>query len=443
MPRNPEVNFYLKPVDAEGKCLIFLNFKYNSNKLHFSFGERIKPADWNKNKQRPKRKDYATLEGGHSLADLLDNLKSVCEKAYITEKRKGIPAPDILRKHLQDFLNHNLNENNPDDKKSFFPLIDRFVSGEIKNKGKDKSPDTLDNYHAVKQHLLAYETKSRIKITFESVTLNFFYSYVAFLKTLKNQKGEPISQNTIAKDIRLLKVFMGEAVDLKLTANLEFKHDKFTISEVATDAVYLSENELAKLYSFDFSDHKKLDQVRDLFIFGCYVGLRFSDYSTIKKENIVNIDGDLFIKVITEKTEELVIIPCNPIVLEIFDKYKSSPNSLPRSLSNQKFNDYIKQCCEKAGLTETGRLSTTPTMPLYQCISSHTARRSFATNLYLDGYPIPEIMKITGHKTEKAFMKYIRVTKLDAAKRLSQHMKKKWEEKRIKVTDPILRVAYL
>ncbi len=116
---------------------------------------------------------------------------------------------------------------------------------------------------------------------------------------------------------------MGEAVDLKLTANLEFKHDKFTISEVATDAVYLSENELAKLYSFDFSNYKKLDQVRDLFIFGCYVELRFSDYSTIKKENIVNIDGDLFIKVITEKTEELVIIPCNPIVLEILINIKA------------------------------------------------------------------------------------------------------------------------
>lgn len=246
---------------------------------------------------------------------------------------------------------------------NFFSLIDRFFSGEIKNKGKDKSPDTLDNYYAVKQHLLAYELKSKTKITFESITLNFFYSYVAFLKTLKNQKGEPISQNTIAKDIRLLKVFMGEAVDLKLTSNLEFKHDKFTISEVATDAVYLSENELARLYDFDFSNQKKLDQVRDLFIFGCYVGLRFSDYSTIKKENIVNIDGDLFIKVITEKTEELVIIPCNPIVLEIFDKYKSNLNSLPKSLSNQKFNDYIKQACEKAGLIETGRLSTSPTMP--------------------------------------------------------------------------------
>jgi integrase len=128
-------------------------------------------------------------------------------------------------------------------------------------------------------------------------------------------------------------------------------------------------------------------------------------------------------------------------VLEIFKKYESSPNSLPKSDSNQKFNDYIKMACKEAGLTETGRLSTSPELPLFECISSHTARRSFATNLYLDGYPVIEIMKITGHKTEKAFMKYIRVTKLDAAKRLSQHMKKRWEEKRFKATETLLKAV--
>ncbi len=434
MPRNPEVNFYLKPTDAEGKALIFLNFKYSGQRLFFSFGERIKPSEWNGKKQRPKRREFTTADGGHSLADLLDNLKRVCETAYIAEKRKGIPAPAALRKHLENFLNQNLNDDDLDDQpKGLFVLIDRFIRGEIKNKGKDKSQNTLDNYHAVKQHLLAYQAKQKVKLTYDGITLDFFYSYVSFLKSLKNQRCEPISQNTIAKDIRLLKVFMAEAVDLKYTTNLEFKHKKFTIEEVETDAVYLTEAEIVQLYQYDFAGHKKLEQVRDLFVFGCMVGLRFSDYSTIKRENIVEMEGDRFIKLITEKTKELVIIPCDSIVLEILDKYRSNHNSLPHAPSNQKFNDYIKEAAEKAGLTEIGRLATNPDWPLHQCISSHTARRSFATNLYLQSYPIPEIMKITGHKTEKAFMKYIRVTKLDAAKRLSQHMKKRWSEKMLRV----------
>ncbi len=173
--------------------------------------------------------------------------------------------------------------------------------------------------------------------------------------------------------------------------------------------------------------------------FGCFTGLRYSDYSTVKPENIIKIEDDetgkedLFIKLVTLKTGEEVIIPCNPIVLEIFEKYKANPNRLPKTISNQKFNQYIKKACEKAGMTATGALIGEPTKPLHECISSHTARRSFATNLYLDGFPTLEIMKITGHKTEKAFMIYIKVSKLDAAKRLSKHMQLRWSEKLLKV----------
>jgi integrase len=433
-----EVNYYLKKQESNGKSLIFLRFFVQGKALTYSFSQSIEPKFWDKKKQRVKNNRITTEDGNHSLNDLLDTLEKVLLKAYKDELKNGIPERAKLKKHLDNFINQNQNDH-ASKEEIFFKLIDRFISGEIKNRGKDKSQNTLDNYHSVRQHLLAfqetqeYKKKYSSKITFDKVTLDFFYSYVAFLKTLKNQKGEPISQNTIAKDIRLLKVFMGEAVDLKLTNNLEFKHDKFNIAEVATDAVYLSEREIEKLYNYDLSDKNKLEPVRDLFVFGCCVGLRFSDYSKIQKENIVKIDDDLFIKLITEKTDELVIIPCSPLVLQIFKRYEGNENRLPKSISNQKFNDYIKEACQLAELNETGRLSTDLSKPLYDCITSHTARRSFATNLYLDGYPVIEIMKITGHKTEKAFMKYIRVTKLDAAKRLSAHLKKRWSEKMLRV----------
>jgi integrase len=382
-------------------------------------------------KQRAKRRDTSTLDGSHSLNDLLDNLQSICQKSYLSEKAKGIPTPEKLRDHLTEFLGQNLNV--VETKNQFFDLIDRFVKGDIKNKGRDKSKNTLNNYNTARQHLLGYETKNKTKLTFESITLDFFYDYVSYLKTLNGRKGKGLSPNTIAKDITVLKVFMSEAVDLRYTTNLEFKHKKFTISEEETDSVYLTEKEILELYKFDFSQNKKLDQVRDLFVFGCFVGLRFSDFSAIKRENIVSIDKDLFIKVITNKTKDLVIIPCNSIVLEILKKYHQNNNSLPKSVSKQKFNEYIKEVCEKAGFNEKGRLSTEPNKSLFECISSHTARRSFATNYYLQGFPTIDLMKITGHKTEKAFMKYIKVTKLDAAKRLNVHMKKRWSEKVLKI----------
>jgi integrase len=218
---------------------------------------------------------------------------------------------------------------------------------------------------------------------------------------------------------------MSEAVDLGYTDNIQFKHKKFISAREETDAAYLTEDEILKLYRHDFSGNKKLEQVRDLFVFGCFVGLRYSDYSDIKPEHIVTIDDEYFIKLYTQKTKELVIIPTNPVVIEIFNKYGHNANKLPKSYSNQKFNEYIKEVCKGAGFTEVGRNADKPQLELYKNVSSHTARRSFATNYYLDGFPVIDLMKITGHRTEKAFLRYIKVSKLKSAIRLSEHNKKK------------------
>jgi integrase len=437
-----EVNFYLKkPAKSTGKSLIYLKFKYNNgNALVYTFGQSIDPANWNLDKQRVKSNRQTIDNGLNLLNGLLDNLVKVTLKAYNNEIKNGVPEPYKIRTYLDQFLAANYNRKTNNTSPDFITLIDRFISGEIKFAGRDKSRNTLANYHSTKRHLIAYQEKFKTKLTFESITLDFFYKYVSFLKTFKGRDGGSFSHNSKAMDIKNIKVFMAEAVDLKYTKNMEFKHRKFSMAEIDVDSVYLSEKEIIDLYNFKI-EQKTLEQVKDLFVFGCFTGLRFSDYSTVEKENIVNIDGDLFIKIIPNKTDDLVIIPCNPIVLDIFKKYSNNYNTLPKALSNQKFNQYIKEVCKLGGLVEQGRLSSNPKVELYKCITSHTARRSFATNLYVDGYPIIEIMKITGHKTEKAFLKYIKVSKLDAAKRLNTYMKKKWEEKRIRASDSILKIA--
>jgi integrase len=428
MPRQPEVHFRLKPVTksgkSKGKASIYLQFVYNGNRLFYSFGQSIKPEDWNPAKERVKKKGTTTADGKFALNDLLDNLKNVCEKTYNTSLKNGIPAPATLAEALNDFINQN---NNDDDQETLFALAERFINGEIKSKGKEKSKGTIQNYRAVVKHLKEFEAKTKYKIKFETINLDFFYKYTTYLKKVLN-----LAVNTIAKDIAIIKVFMGEAVDLGYTSNMQFRHSKFSFSEEETDQVYLTEKELHELYKFQI-ENKKLDQVKDLFIFGAWVGLRFSDFSNIKPENIVQIDGEYFIKTITQKTKELVIIPTNPVIIEIFKKYHQNANKLPKTLSNQKFNDYIKEVCKLAGLTETGRLTSKPHVMLWEVISSHTARRSFATNYYLQGFPTIDLMKITGHKTEKAFLKYIRVSKLDTAKRLNEHIKNNWSRSILRV----------
>lgn len=440
-----EVNFYLKKApkktkeNPNPKSLIFLQYKFKGQRLVYSFGESVDPSSWNPKKQLVKSNKTTTADGRYSLNDLLDNLKRVCEEAYNTEIKNGTPTPATLKKYLVDFVNQQKNKTG--NNITLYKLIDRFIDNEIQYKGKSKQPETLKKYVTVRNHLKEFERIKRYPIDFDTINLEFYHKYVAFLRSnrtvkIKGEKSvisEPLSNNTIAKDIQVIKVFMNEANDLGYTNNIQHRHKKFFTPWEEVENVYLTEMEVERLFKFDLSHSKRLEETRDLFVFGCHVGLRYSDYSNVQPENIIKNSGDLFIKMITKKTNELVYIPCHPIVLEIFEKYKDRPNQLPKKYTIQKFNENLKDACKKAGFNETGRLAANPDLELWECISSHTARRSFATNLYLQGFPTIEIMKITGHKTEKSFLKYIKVSKLDAAKRLSVHMKEMWNKKLLRV----------
>lgn len=304
MPRQPEVHFRLKP-SKEANRLIYLDFAYNKQRLKYSFGQFIYPKDWNENKELVKNKQATTADGKFKLNDLLESLRKICEKGII-----GLsPSPETLRDAMDTFINQNHNEAAQNAKKpTLFELISRFIKGDIKisvgkRRGREKGESCLKNYNTTFNRLKEFESAEIYPIDFETITMNFFNSYVTYLTKIKKLKP-----NTIAKDIATLKVFMNEAVDQELTDNLHFKKKSFSYSEEETDHIYYTEEELHRIYKFDLTNNKKLEQVRDLFIFGSWVGLRFSDYSSIKPENIKEIDGDYFIDMKTQKTGERVII---------------------------------------------------------------------------------------------------------------------------------------
>lgn len=155
-----------------------------------------------------------------------------------------------------------------------------------------------------------------------------------------------------------------------------------------------------------------------------YVCSRKDDFSTLKPEHFREISGELYIRKITQKTREEVIIPLHDTVLEILEKYKQRPDGVPKVPSNPVFNKMIKVVARLAGLIEKGKLESMPDKEFCECISSHTGRRTFATNAYLSNVPTLDVMRITGHRTEKAFLRYVRLSKLHAAQRVSKHYKK-------------------
>jgi integrase len=174
----------------------------------------------------------------------------------------------------------------------------------------------------------------------------------------------------------------------------------------------------------DLSDNEEHDQVRDYLLIGCLTGLRFSDFSTIQP---YHIKGEYLNKKIN-KTHQSQIIPLKPKVLEILEKYD---NKLPK-INNTKFNKLVKTVGEKADIDDEieqvykrGKDKIRTIHKKYKLIGSHTCRRSFCTNEYLAGTPIFYIMKISGHKTQKSFMRYLKIDENDAAEKMMEMWKER------------------
>ena len=160
-----------------------------------------------------------------------------------------------------------------------------------------------------------------------------------------------------------------------------------------------------------------LDKVRDLFLVGCWTGLRYSDWNKVYPKN-----G--FITLNQQKTGRPVVIPVHSTVEKILNKYEGD---LPKPITNQKFNEYLKQVAKLADFKEAvtkqitrGGKVETEIKPKWKLVTTHTARRSFATNMYKAGIPSITIMAVTGHRTETAFLKYIKVTPQEHAEKMRE-----------------------
>ena len=390
-----EVKFYLKtPKNKKDKSLIYLYFSFNGNRLKYSTQETIMPAQWNDKSQKAR--------SNNNLNDFLKKLSNDVERIERELRTSGVKVTtQLLREKLDVEL-----ERKKVKTFTFLTFIEDFIllSEKVKKMG------TIKGYRNTLTHLKDYKNFKKTLLNFDDINQEFYNDFVNFLTYEKQFR-----QNTIGKQIKNVKVFMNEAFDAGFNKNQEFKRKKFKVITEEVDTIYLSESELEQLFNFDLSTNSKLEKVRDLFIVGCYTGLRFSDFSSIKSENI-----DLKKRIISVKTIKMnnaTIVPIHKFVIQILKKYNSNENSLPRAVSNQKMNEYLKEIGKLVGLTENIEITyikenkrVAEVYPKYELISTHTARRSFATNLYLKGFPTISIMSITGHKTERAFLRYIKVT---------------------------------
>jgi integrase len=269
-------------------------------------------------------------------------------------------------------------------------------------------------------YLKKYATKIGKQIDFKDIDLKFYEGFTQYLQ------DEKLAVNTIGKKIQTLKIFLNSAKDEGLNKYDSYKSSKFKALTEEAETIALDEEELTKLYEKDFSDRPSLERVRDLFLVGCWTGCRFSDITQITPENI----SGGFIHIKQHKTGAKVVIPLHPVVTAILNKYDGQ---LPEPISNQKFNLALKEIAEIAEINDSvhkaitkGGNRVSKAYKKYELVTTHTARRSFATNLYKSGFPSLSIMAITGHKTEEAFLKYIKVTSEEHAIKLQEHWNKSY-----------------
>lgn len=278
---------------------------------------------------------------------------------------------------------------------------------------------TIKNYKGFIIQFDEFCKAKRKRYDFNDIDIKFYDEFVAYFTT------KDYSINTIGRHVKELKIIMRAAREEGLHDNSTIESRKFRVLTAEVENIYLTESEIKAIAALDLSKDKHKDIARDVFLVGCYTAQRFSDYSTINEGNIRTLEsGQTVIDLKQQKTGNHVVIPMRPELQTILAKYE---NRLPKSYK-QKVNKFIKEVAREAGITDKLEVSyiengekKTRIVEKCELVKTHTARRTGATNMYLAGIPTIAIMKITGHKTEKEFMKYIKITEEQNATELMNH----------------------
>ncbi|MEA1785591.1 phage integrase SAM-like domain-containing protein [Arenibacter sp. GZD96] len=302
---------------------------------------------------------------------------------------------------------------------------------------------TVRKYHTTLHKILDFEKRKGKRFKIDEVNLKFHNDFIPFL-----HKEQKLNLNTIGTYVKCLKTILKSAKQYGIKTNPEVEHDAFRSTNEKTYFVTLNENEIDTIFNLDLSNTPYLNNARNWLIIGVWTGARVSDLLNLTTENFNN--G--FIEYTSQKTKQKIMLPVHWQVQSIID---ANAGELPRKISHQRYNDWVKQVCKLAGINQNckgaiyitdpntrGKKIKTPQRkiigqyPKWQLVSTHTARRSFATNHY-SKLPTPVIMSATGHTTEKMLLSYIGKTPKDNAIVLQEF----WQKETLKQSkDPNLKV---
>jgi len=328
---------------------------------------------------------------------------------------------DLIKEVLDGVTNKGVSQKDKskDSLLSFYKwFIDYYEENPHPSSNKPLSNGTIRTYRTALKKLQEYNDTIK-KVDFDDITLDFHKSYTSYLQNKK------YSNNYIGNQFKQLKAIMNASLERNIHNNIEFRKRSFSKITEKVDHIYLTESEIDKIERTQLTTDKH-KRARDLFLIQCYTAMRVGDLMKLTSDNLKSTkDGTRYLEYVQSKTGKTVQIPLSKKFIALLER---NDNQLPKKMSEQKINDYIKEIAKKAELNDVihiektigGKSVRTP-FKKYEIIANHTGRRSFCTNAYLADMSTIDIMAMSGHSSETVFYRYIKVTPKERLERLAKH----------------------
>ena len=389
---------------------IRMRVNFASQRIEFTTGYRIDVAKWDVDKQRVKngctnKLKQSASEINVALLGYYTELQEIFKRFEVAEI---VPSPAEVKEAFNNRYGQNekielASADTSNVPSNFYEAFDDFVR--VCGRQNDWTHSTFEKFAAVKNHLKNF----RSELSFDFFDEEGLTEYVQYLREVREMRN-----STIGKQLSFLKWFLRWSFKQGMHSNNAYDTFKPKLKDTQKKIIFLTWEELNRLREFKIPPTKQaLEHVRDVFLFQCFTGLRYSDVFNLRRSDI---KGD-HIEVTTVKTSDSLIIELNDHSRAILEKYKDVEFENDRALpviTNQKMNDYLKELAELAEINEPvrqtyykGNERIDEVTPKYALLGTHAGRRTFICNALALGIPPQVVMKWTGHSDYKAMKPYI------------------------------------
>ncbi len=418
-----KASFNLRQPKSKRPTNIYLIVRINQKQAKLSTGVKVYPDQWNIKKQEAyiscrltESDNINNTIANKKLLELRNQFEEF--KRYLCDNPSKLEnCWELLRKYI--YKDSDMRRSK---KINVIHWLRNAIANDktIKTSGERKGASTMETYLIVLKDFNNFLLeKGREVIGFEDINLALIKEYETYLFNKKVKGERTTATSTVGNKCVQLISIIKRAEPYNLIDIHESKLDKYTKPKSRQgdeNEISLSEEDINKIHSLKLSGKEEV--VKDVFILQCWTGQRFSDMLSLNKGIVKNTDNGQILEIVQTKRTHRVAIPLFPVALEILKKYDFN---LPEISKNTMLR-YLKKIGLKAGLTEEhivtedrGGKVTNSIKQRWELIGTHTARRSYISNMLKRGYDSHLLMKITGHTTEEAFKRYVKVSSGDVA----------------------------